>query len=71
MAETRNRRLCLLAPPEPIDELEQFIDRKEYPELFGDEPEFDFEIESEEEVGLMLIEEFEEKAESCKHKMEG
>ena len=50
--------------------LEQFISREEYPELFGEKPKLDLEIEHEGEEGLMLLEEFDEKLQAYKERTE-
>lgn len=40
--------------------LGQFINREEYPELFGDPERFDFDVDHEDEKGLMALKDLEE-----------
>ena len=49
--------------------LEDFISREEYPELFGDAPKFDFDVEHEEEKKLMPTEEFDQKLKEYKERV--
>lgn len=49
--------------------LEQFVSREEYPELFGDETKFEFEVEDESERCLMPLEEFNDKLEKYRERI--